>query len=79
MTERILNALRKAKARDDRLRKKEIRLFSLQADAKPATRWWWRLRWRMVNAASLEAQQEHYAIKRKARRLGLLDHRTHRS
>lgn len=75
----VLKRLRKAERRDHALRRKETRLHTIQASAPPLTRWWWRLRWKIVNAASLEAQQDHYAARRHARRLGLLAHRTHRS
>lgn len=75
----VLKRLSKAERRDLALRRKATRLFTLQASAKPTTRWWWRLRWKVVNTASLEAQKEHFAARRHARRLGLLDHRTNRT
>ena len=75
----VMKKLRAAERRDHALRRKETRLHTIQASAPPLTRWWWRLRWKIVNAASLEAQQDHYAARRHARRLGLLSHRTHRS
>lgn len=75
----VLQKLKKAERRDHALRKRETRLHVIQAAAPPITRWWWRLRWKVVNAASLEAQQDHYAVRRHARRLGLLDHRTNRT
>ena len=55
----VLQKLKKAERRDNALRKRESRLYAIQAAAPPITRWWWRLRWKVVNAASLEAQQDH--------------------
>lgn len=75
----VLKRLAKTERRDRALRKRATRLFTLQAGAQPATRWWWRIRWKAVNAASLDAQQDHFAARRHARRLGLLDHRTNRT
>ena len=75
----VLKRMAKTERRDLALRRKATRLFTIQASAKPATRWWWRIRWKVVNAASLEAQQDHFAARRHARRLGLLDHRTNRT